>query len=282
MNKIILVGKLNEVTKEISEYLSETYHVQLCSANPEVLKGMLRLTEPDIVIVSLLEISLAAKDIVDLLAAQFKPAPVIIIGGKEDASKMADRGLLADGWITFLYRPVKAEQIAVCVSKILNPYGGVKKEKVKERKEEKKTILVVDDSPMFLRSIRAVLIKKYDVMFATSGPLAIASIAKKKPDLILLDYVMPVCDGAQTMKMLKSEKETKDIPVIFLTANAKRDSVMKVIDLQPDDYLLKPPSEERLFDAIEHVLMRKEKKLSKKDETKGGVDAERDGSHEKQ
>lgn len=280
MKKIVLVGKFNEVTKELSDFLSQTCQVQLCSANPEILKGMLRLTEPDVVIVSLVELSMAAVDIVRLLSIEFKPKPVVVVGGKDDMGRLADERLLSDGWIRFLCRPVKAPEIAKFLESILNPNGHKKTGHKKEEREEKKTILVVDDSPMFLRTIRAVLAKKYNVLFATSGHLAITTIAKEKPDLVLLDYTMPECDGAETLKMIRADDDMKDIPVVFLTANAKKENVMKVLELKPDDYLLKPPSEARLFATIEDVLnnRKEQQEALKKKEGKdaGGTDATKD------
>ncbi len=94
----------------------------------------------------------------------------------------------------------------------------------------------------------------YRVVFATSGPQALAVIAKGRPDLILLDYDMPVCNGTMTMQMLRSEDSTKDIPIIFLTGMADAGHVQEILALRPDGYLLKPPSEEKMFATIRKVL----------------------------
>ena len=68
---------------------------------------------------------------------------------------------------------------------------------------------------------------------------AIRAITLNKPDLILLDYEMPVCDGIQVLEMLHSENAFSDIPVIFLTARGDQESVKKVLSLKADGYLLK-------------------------------------------
>ncbi len=108
----------------------------------------------------------------------------------------------------------------------------------KERKTKKK-ILVVDDSSTIRMGMDRLLAKDYDVSEVNSGVAAIRAITLNKPDLILLDYEMPVCDGIQVLEMLHSENEFSDIPVIFLTARGDQESVKKVLSLKADGYLLK-------------------------------------------
>ena len=105
--------------------------------------------------------------------------------------------------------------------------------------KKKKKILVVDDSGVMLHSIKGWLGKDYHVTLANSGLSAIKYMTLNRPDLILLDYEMPVCDGRQTLEMIRSETEVADIPVIFLTGKGDKESIMKVMALKPEGYLLK-------------------------------------------
>lgn len=109
----------------------------------------------------------------------------------------------------------------------------------------KKKILVVDDSDTVRNSIEKLLEDDYSITLASSGVAAIKGIALDKPDLILLDYEMPVCDGKQTLEMIRHENDMADIPVIFLTGKSDKESVSKVMSLKPSGYLLKklPPEE---------------------------------------
>lgn len=97
----------------------------------------------------------------------------------------------------------------------------------------------MDDSATIRQSVEAFLNKDYDVTLAESGIAAIRTITLNRPDLILLDYEMPICDGRQTLEMLRSEKSFADIPVIFLTGRSDPESVKKVMSLNPEGYLLK-------------------------------------------
>lgn len=118
-------------------------------------------------------------------------------------------------------------------------------DEVKEYLERQETengkphILIVDDSLAILQHMNKLLMKDYDITQADSSLSAIRNIAYNRPDLILLDYEMPVCDGRQTLEMIRSDKEFADIPVIFLTGKGDPESVKKVKALKPAGYLLK-------------------------------------------
>ncbi len=87
--------------------------------------------------------------------------------------------------------------------------------------------------------MKELLGKDYEVSLVDSGIAAIRAITLNRPDLVLLDYEMPVCDGRQTLEMLRSDKSFDDIPVIFLTGRGDPESVKKVMALRPAGYLLK-------------------------------------------
>ena len=106
-------------------------------------------------------------------------------------------------------------------------------------KSGKKKILVVDDSGAMLRNVKGWLEGKYQVILANSGTMAIKYLAINRPDLVLLDYEMPVIDGKQVLEMIRSESEFADVPVVFLTSKNDKESVAKVVSLKPEGYLLK-------------------------------------------
>ncbi|MBD5498213.1 MAG: response regulator [Lachnospiraceae bacterium] len=110
-------------------------------------------------------------------------------------------------------------------------------------KESRKKILLVDDSEFMRGRIVKLLSEDYDLVESDSSISAIREIAVNRPDLILLDYEMPVCDGRQALEMIRSDKDIADIPVIFLTAKDDLESVRKVMSLRPEGYLLKKMSD---------------------------------------
>jgi len=109
--------------------------------------------------------------------------------------------------------------------------------------EPKQTILVVDDTPDNLAHIRALLKDNYRVKMATGGRDALAIALSSDPvDLILLDIMMPEMDGYEVCRQLKSDPQTVNIPVIFLTAKADVEDEIKGFELGAVDYITKPIS----------------------------------------
>ncbi|HSD16664.1 MAG TPA: two-component system response regulator [Thermomonas sp.] len=109
--------------------------------------------------------------------------------------------------------------------------------------ESRPNILVVDDTPENLSLMSELLRDEYKVKLAPSGPRGL-QIARSdpKPDLILLDIMMPDVDGYQVMQQLQADTATRDIPVIFLTAMTGIDDERKGLDLGAVDYITKPIS----------------------------------------
>ena len=103
----------------------------------------------------------------------------------------------------------------------------------------KKRILIVDDDATYMGVIRDWLRDVYSVAMANSGMQAITYLSRNQVDLILLDFEMPVTSGPQVLEMLRSESSTSRIPVIFLTGHNDKESVMQVVALKPEGYLLK-------------------------------------------
>ena len=113
------------------------------------------------------------------------------------------------------------------------------KQEAQEAAEHKPKILVVDDSMTIRHSMKQLLEEDYEVALAESGVAAIRTITLNRPDLVLLDYEMPVVNGKQTLEMLRSEPEFTRIPVVFLTGRSDPEIVRELLSLKPAGYLLK-------------------------------------------
>ncbi len=119
---------------------------------------------------------------------------------------------------------------------------------------QKRKILVVDDSNFMRKIMTDLLGSDYEVLTADSGMSAIRSITLTTPDLVLLDYEMPVCNGNQVLEMIRTEKDFTNIPVIFLTYKVDRASVKKALSLNPDGYLSKSLPLESVKREIDHFF----------------------------
>ena len=105
--------------------------------------------------------------------------------------------------------------------------------------DRKRSILLVDDDPVCLRNMMNWLKNFYQVAVVKSGAACISYLGKTRPDLILLDYEMPVCNGVQTLEMIRSEPDYADIPVMFLTGVSDMTKVKEALKLKPQGYILK-------------------------------------------
>ena len=132
------------------------------------------------------------------------------------------------------------------------------KKNEKENRNQKKKLLVVDDSDTVQLAMKGLLQEDYQITVANSGTSAICCITLERPDLVLLDYDMPVCDGVQVLKMIRSETEFADIPVFFLTGKVDKASVSKVIPLKPEGYLLKSAKPSDIKKNIDRYFAKKE------------------------
>lgn len=127
----------------------------------------------------------------------------------------------------------------------------------KENMQKKRHILLVDDDVAFLQMMQKWLVSRYRISVVKSGTQAITFVGAHTPDLILLDYDMPITPGPQIMEMLRSEPNSANIPIIFLTAKDDRESVMRVMRLKPDGYLLKSQGREEILNAVDQFFYKK-------------------------
>ena len=314
MGKVLLVGKMNNLMKNMSDYLQRYFVVQFCDEKTSNMSAFMKVVEPDIVVVLLVGDTHIDENIFDVLVKEYPDTHVITIGSKEETMPIIP--LVREDQFECLLRPIKnldvLEKICRRLGMVIGdlPDSIVEEERAYEQMvqdkmkteskkgsdgvneagselsgtnnkrendgasspdqnvaqtdagtaseaqaaDSRKLILIVDDNAMNLRTEKAMIPEKYRVNLANSGAKAMVSIGKDRPDLILLDYEMPGCDGKQTLEMIRADEEYKDIPVIFLTGVNQREQIQAVLELKPAGYLLKPPTLPKLMAAIEKAL----------------------------
>jgi two-component system, cell cycle response regulator len=116
-------------------------------------------------------------------------------------------------------------------------------------------ILVVDDSDV-IRAMVAHAFKPFDcdVLEASDGSQGLAAAARTKPDLILLDISMPVMDGFEVLHRLKANRDLRSVPVIMLTAEAAKDTVLRIAKMGVHDYIVKPFDEDEITLHVERFV----------------------------
>jgi CheY-like chemotaxis protein len=121
--------------------------------------------------------------------------------------------------------------------------------------ENNKTIMVVDDNPDIITIVRTILEGKgFNVLSATSGAECLEALKSQRPDLIVLDIMMPEMDGLEVLTRLKAMSEFANVPVVLLTAKVQYEDVLGGYKLGADYYITKPFTSTQLINGINLLL----------------------------
>ncbi|MGH7930472.1 MAG: response regulator [Candidatus Binatia bacterium] len=121
--------------------------------------------------------------------------------------------------------------------------------------ENNKTIMVVDDNPDIITIVRTILEGKgFNVLSASSGAECLEALKTQRPDLIVLDIMMPEMDGLEVLTRLKAMTEFTSVPVVLLTAKVQYEDVLGGYKLGADYYITKPFTSTQLINGINLLL----------------------------
>ena len=123
------------------------------------------------------------------------------------------------------------------------------------KKSPKTKILVVDDEPNIVQTLKDRLeMNEYTVFTACNGQEGLAVAKEQSPDLILLDVIMPIMDGHETLEALRQQDWGQDISVIMLTARSQAQDIARAKACQIEDYIIKPFDLSELLEKIESIV----------------------------
>ena len=109
-------------------------------------------------------------------------------------------------------------------------------------------ILVADDDPIVQQFVSSILVEnRFEVFTASDGRQALDRIRQLKPDLVILDLIMPYRDGYEVLRLLREKEETRNIPVIILSAKSREEDIIRGLEAGAEDFVIKP------FNALELV-----------------------------
>lgn len=171
--------------------------------------------------------------------------PVVFVTGQRDRYTVMNSIFMGgDG---YLIKPVQKEALQ---KKVLELYRN------KTVSNSRKTILAIDDDMAYLKLIDSYLRDVYNVVIINSTKLALSYLMKNTPDLVLLDYQMPLYNGASFLNMINRKKEDDDkpIPVIILSGTLDKETLRDCYACNPNAILAKPISKEDLLENISKVL----------------------------
>lgn len=263
--KVLINGNNQTLLKDFFKNIPDDFVCLSTSDFLDDVKGHIRFWEPD-VYVCLIEKKDSNQIAVLKNLAECKHIPQIpvVIITNEELYHYFLSGLFENVKLV-LSKPISIHNIFGKISEFLE-------EKEKERRLERerllkqneteetlieanrrKNILVVDDDKNVLKLLKAVLEEKYNVSTMITGKMAEKYLETRTCDLILLDYEMPLENGAEVFRKIREIESAKDIPIVFLTGVTEKEKIVDLLQLKPQGYLLKPIDADRVLEVIERL-----------------------------
>lgn len=279
--KVLLSGSGRSVHDAFFIHMEEAFESMITTDRTEDFEAHMKYFQPDVFVYAInSETKLYINHISSFHSALLRQkVPFVVIGSPEECDRFNKNSVHNADLI--LQKPLTNEMIKSAIGQLIESRreedsqevvrdvpqqkSGPQNEPPKEgqtledaRREleanRRRHILVVDDDSLMLKTVKRHLEGEYDVATALSGQLAIRFLAKKKTDLILLDYEMPGETGPEVLQRLRDDERTRDIPVVFLTGIADENKIRKVLVMKPQGYLLKPINHEKLHALIRKIL----------------------------
>ena len=241
--KVLLINHGNALMANTLTNLLKESEIETIRIEPEMGKVTDEVSKADAVMLFAGDFIYDAPELLVYLkdACFSEDKPLCIMGSEKEIDEI--EGIVSKNMIAHEFkRPVDVKSISAALHALVR--SG-------ETRKQEKHIMLVDDDTLFLQAMQNWLGTRYKITATKSGMQAITYIANNKPDLILLDYDMPITPGPQVLEMIRSEPKSADIPVIFLTGRNDRESVERVMQLRPDGYLLKSMTKEAILASVD-------------------------------
>jgi len=260
--KVLLTGKNNTALDDFFTQMSDNFESLSTSNRYEDIMNHLKYYSPDIFVYCMNGESNGDINNIVSVKGQLEKIniPVAIIGSEDECNVFTQYTFNIVNLV--IMKPVTVSMIGNRIVKYLQEQERLREEEKNAGREclvqnsavRRKHVLIVDDDPFMLKMIKEHLREKYDVATASSGKTALKFLERKKTNLILLDYAMPVEDGPEVLEKLHANEATKNIPVIFLTGITEREKIQKALVQKPQGYLLKPIDRDKLIEAITKLI----------------------------
>lgn len=252
MQKIFFVGRFNKFFEEVHGYLSKHFFIQVCVDNPELVKGMLNLDRPDLILVSTVDMEESSVEVFYELKENHANIPILCLENYDQPAIF--NNILKWEPFNSLELPASTVKIHEKICSLLCEKQPEADAAEAEAEETRPCVMFIDDNAFQIRVLKEILKNKYDVQLATSGMEALEIIAKKVPDIIFLDYDMPVYDGPRTLEMIRMVSGAEEVPVFFLTGVKDEAQKEAAMELNPAGYLLKPATAEMIHSCLDEYL----------------------------
>jgi len=263
--KIIYVDDVNYSLVSVKSRLGEKYDIFPADSAVKLFE-LLEYFTPDLI---LLDVNMPDIDGYETIKSlktneRFSEIPVIFVTGNSDRESVV-KGLSL-GAADYVVKPYTASKLIESIE--ANLYTVKKREDVDndETDDNRPSVLIVDDVSSMLRAMQYALNDRFNVYILSKSEDAIDFLKTKKPDLILLDYVMPVINGFDLIPIIRELPGHKETPIIIITTEGTQDHVNKAMAIGASDFIVKPFKPKELNDKVsKHIRIAKELRSIKED-----------------
>lgn len=275
--KVLITGSQDTIIDDFFTHTEEVFQCMSSSIRINDLYTHVQYFEPEVFVYCLgknkdldAEVIAAAKD-----CMKYTETMLALIGEKESLAALPAE--IINSADVLLTKPISIKKIQVSIERELEEIRLAAERKEREKLEterrkieqakqaereaqkaaraaEPKHILVIDDDPVMLRTVKHYLQEDYNVATAPSGKIAMKFLEQRKTDIILLDYEMPDMSGPDVLMLIRENENCKNVPVVFLTGVTDKAKIKEVLAMQPDGYLLKPVDQDRLHETIHNLI----------------------------
>ena len=261
--KIIHVDDVNYSLISVKSRLSKNFEIFAVNSAAKLYE-LLESIIPDLILLDADMPDVDGYETIKVLKANDRLAqiPVVFLTGKCDRESVV-KGLSL-GAADYIFKPFETERLIETLNNILSPKGY--ELSTREGSNNKPGVLAVDDVASMLRAIQYALHDRYNV-YLLSKPEGVPNFLKaEKPDLILLDYLMPTMSGFDLISIIKTIPEHKDTPIIILTTEGTGEHVKEAINLGASDFIVKPFNPKELNDKVaKHIRIANELRIIRED-----------------
>ena len=244
MAKVMLIDDELETLEIHKSYLENEHEVYAYSSGSEAL-DYVPFVKPDVILLDIEMPFMDGFEVLEQLREMKDSTDVPIIGVTGQKDKTTAINFLGKGAIAYLMKPVERNMFVERVNDIL---------KKAEEKKSKKKILLVDDELESLLLYKSLLQEEYNVMALNSSKTAMAYLQKYVPDLIILDYHMPLYNGKAIYQMISKMDRLKNTAVFFLTGTTDNEELLECATLLTQGVVLKSAGKDALMEKVKNIL----------------------------